>query len=89
MGLPIMLAKVFNLPLWGIPIITFSIPSSTAVSTKLSIPEIIESQPSIPNLFEVENFDLKNEFNASFLVTFFQVFNFYSSEISFNVNYSI
>lgn len=67
----------------------FLTPSSTAVSTKQLIPEIKVSQPSIPNLLEVENFDLKYWFNASFLARFFQANNFYSLLTSFNDRFSI
>lgn len=82
-------ANVFNLPLWGIPILIFSIPNSWALSTVDSSPEIKASHPSIPNLLTVENLETKKEFKASFLTILYKAFNLSSLEIYPKVKFSI
>jgi hypothetical protein len=72
---------VFDLPLWGIPILILSTPNSWALSTVVSNPEIKASNPSIPNLLTVENLETKKEFIASFFTILFKAFNLSSFEI--------
>ncbi len=53
-------ANVFNLPLWAIPITRWSTLSYPAILTNVLRQLIVESHPSIPNLFEVGNLSYKN-----------------------------